>query len=323
MKLLKHSTLLLFAFIVQTTVLAETWNEPWQKEIIQKADYFVLANVVSNVDSIGTEIEIIKYFGTQKLEGRVLINSFSLLQMMSSSGHGAHLNFKKGQTIYFMLTKTQNNSFAIPTPTSGFAVLDDDKNVYATYRHSYHQALVPQHVYEQTYTEIWNYYKNSKFDIANVKDFIDSNINTSPAGFAEDEIATFFLQHVALETAYLLGLSIELERVKPFIESENFHSRVSALRLISNTSSVETNDYLFAFIKKKNENFEKVIAIWSLWETGGEDYQRKLIKLSRRLSNQATGFGGNIMDPRVGTHFPSPRLAVLELKDQKGRKVPY
>ncbi len=315
MRLIKIALFLILTLTIQTKVSAETWDEPWQKEIIKSADYFVLAKVLSNIDSIGTEIEILKYFGNQKLEGKILINGFSLLNMTSSSGHGTHLDFEKDQIIYFLLTKRKDGNYAIPTPTSGFAVLDEDKNVYATYRHSYHQALVPQVIYEKTYTEIWNYYKTSEFNRENVLQLINENIDKDPAGFDENEISTFFLQHATLETAYLLDISIGLERLKKFVESDNFHSRVSALQLLSNLNNEETKDYLFDFVNnEQNENFEKVIAIWSLSKIGGKKYKEKLLGIVENQSDEETGFGGNIMDPRVGTHFPSPKGAIEKLK---------
>lgn len=315
MKIFKIVVFLTLTLSINSKVSAETWNEPWQKEIIKNADYFVLAKVLSNVDSIGTEIEIIKYFGSQKLEGRILINGFSLLNMTSSSGYGVHLDFEKDQTLYLLLNKRKDGNYAIPTPTSGFAVLDSDKNVYATYRHSYHQALIPQGFYEKTYSEIWNYYKTGKFEKEKILPFINEYINKSPAGFEEDEISTFFLQHAAMETAYLLDLQIELSRLKKFVESDNFHSRVSALQLLGISNIESTKEYLFDFIlSEENENFEKVIAIWSLSRIGGKVYKNKLIEILDKLSDEDTGFGGNIMDPRVGTHFPSPKEAVEKLK---------
>lgn len=315
MRLIKITLFLILTLTIQTKVSAETWDEPWQKEIIKNADYFVLAKVLSNIDSIGTKIEILKYFGNQKLEGEILINGFSLLNMTSSSGHGTHLSFEKDQIIYFLLTKRKDGNYAIPTPTSGFAVLDEDKNVTATYRHSYHQALIPQEIYERTYAEIWNYYKTSEFNKENVFQLINENIDKQPAGFDENEISTFFLQHATLETAYLLDISIDLDKLKKFVESDNFHARVSALQLLSNSNNEETKEYLFNFVNnEQNENFEKVIAIWSLNKIGGKEYKEKLIEISKNQSDEETGFGGNIMDPRIGTHFPSPKKAIEQLK---------
>ncbi len=315
MRLIKIVLFLILTLTFQTRVSAETWNEPWQKEIIKNAEYFVLAKVLSNIDSVGTEIEIIKYFGNQKLEGRLLINGFSLLKMTSASGHGVHLDFEKDQIIYFLLTKKKDGNYGIPTPTSGFAVLDEDKNVTATYRHSYHQALISQEIYEKTYTEIWNYYKTSEYNKENVLPIINEFIDKEPAGFEENEISTFFLQHAVLETAYLLDIPIAIDRLKKFVESDNFHSRVSALQLLSNSNNEETKEYLFTYVNdEQNENFEKVIAIWSLSKIGGNEYKEKLLEIAENQSDENTGFGGNIMDPRVGTHFPSPKSAIEKLK---------
>lgn len=315
MKLFKITVFLILTLTFQTNVLAETWDEPWQKEIIKKAEYFVLAEVINNDESIGAEVEIIKSFDNQKLDGKILINGFSLLNMTSSSGHGVHLEFEKGQKVYLLLTKRKDGNFAIPTPSSGFAVLDENKNVYAVYRHSYHMALVPQDVYEKTYTEIWNYFKTGKFEKNNLIPFINDNIEKKPHGFEKEEISTFFLQHVALETAYLLDISIELNKLKKFVESDFFHSRVSALQLLSNSTSKETKEYLFNFIStEKEKDFEKVIAIWSLAKIGGKEYKDRMLSIADKISDEETGFGGNIMDPRVGTSFPSPRSAIKYLK---------
>lgn len=315
MKTFKPFLLLSLIFTYSLNVFAETWDEPWQKEIIQKSDYFVLANVLDNTDSIGTEIEIIKCFGKQKLTGKIIINGFSLLNLKSASGHGLHLDFDQGDTFYFFLTKQEDGNYAIPTPTSGFARVDENKSVYATYRHSYHQALVPQDVYEKTYSEIWDYYHTGQFNKENISSLIDENIAKKPAGFDTDDISIFFLQHVALETAYLLDLEIELDRIQKFVEFDNIHLRISSLQLLSNSDTKQAKTYLFDFIKSdKNENFEKVIAIWSLSKIGGKKYKKKLKDIANDLSDEPTGFGGNLMDPRVGTYFPSPRAAVEALK---------
>ena len=311
-----HKTKLLVILIltlgIQTNLKAETWNEPWQKEIIQKAKYFVLANVIE-LDSLGVHLEIIQNFGHNKLSDRILINGFSLLTLSSSSGQGVHYDFEKGQNLYFLLTKKEDGNFAIPTPTSGFAVLDEEENVYATYRHSYHQALIPKDIYEFTYQAIWNHYHNREYDKSLVMKFINEQIKKEPAGFEENEISTFFLQHASLETAYLLEIPIELSRIEKFAKFDNFHSKISAVQLMSLHDNKETKKYLFTFIKSEdNDNFEKVIAIRSLKKIGGKKYNKKLLKISENLSDEDTGFGGNIMDPRVGTRFPSPREAVKE-----------
>lgn len=309
---IKLLIILILTLGIQTNLKAETWNEPWQKEIIQKAEYFLLANVIE-LDSLGIHLEILQNFGQNKLPNKVLINGFSLLNLGSSSGQGVHYDFEKGQKLYFLLTKNEDGNFAIPTPTSGFAVLNEENNVYATYRHSYHQALIPKDIYEMTYQAIWNYYHNLEYDKNSVMEFINGQIKKEPAGFEENEISTFFLQHASLETAYLLDIPIELSRIEKFANSDNFHSKVSSVQLMSLLDDQATKEFLFEFIQSdNNDNFEKVIAIWSLKKIGGKEYNDKLIGIADLLSDEETGFGGNLMDPRIGTIFPSPREAVTE-----------
>lgn len=292
---------------------AETWDEPWQKEIIQKAEYFVLGKVVSIDEEKGAEIEVIKTFG-EKLPNKIRIDGFSLLQLMSSSGHGVHLDFEKDQMLYLFLTKQKNGNYSIPTPTAGFAILDENNNVAATYRISLHQALVPKDIYEKTYQQIWNYYKKGSYDKNLITSFVDEQISKAPAGFEEAEVGTFFLQHVALETAYLLDMEIPLSKLMPFISVGNFHSKVSALQALSNTKEKKTKDYLLEYITdSKNGDFEKVIAIWALAKCGAEEYKQKLKKIASSLSDEYIGLGLNIMDPRIGTYFPSPKEAAENL----------
>lgn len=311
---IKILIIITLTFIFQGSLKAETWNEPWQKEIIQKSEYFVLGNVIKS-DSLGVEIEVLENFGQNKIESKILINGFSLLELTSSSNHGIHFDFKVGQKLYFLLTKRKDGNYATPTPTSGFALLDEENNVFATYRHSYHQALIPKNIYEMTYRSIWNYYHKLEYDKDKILKFVNEQVEKEPAGFGESEISTFFLQHAALETAYLLNIPIELDRLLKFTNSDNFHAKVSAVQLMSLLNDKQTKDFLFEFIKRKNDdNFEKVIAIRSLKKIGGKVYNDKLLGIVKELSDKETGFGGNIMDPRVGTSFPSPRQAVNEIE---------
>lgn len=303
-------TSIFFVFLFSLNANACTWDEPWQKEVIQQADYFVFATILDN-DSNGVSASILKTFGKEELSGTIIIDSrFS--HTSRSSGHGSHLHFYKGDSGYFFLKKADNGTYLIPTPTSGFVKLNADGNVYATYRHSYHQAVVPQKLFEQSYKQIWSYYKYKTYEKDSIVPFINVYIDQPRSGFAEQEINTFFKQHVALETAYLLDIPIELNRLKKFIDPDNFHSSVSALQLMGKSKSEETKLFLHAYIKEKDHpNFEKVIAIWAYAGIASKKEIRNLKRL--KLSDEETGFGGNIMDPRIGTHFPSPKRAVEEV----------
>jgi len=307
---MKKILLLLLFFGLSIPVSAETWDEPWQKEIIYNADFFLLAKVIAIDDDSSITIELLKQFGKQNLKKTLHIKGYSMLNLKSSSGSGLHLGVDTGKTYYFLLTKGKNNSYQLPTPTSGFALLDDDGNVTATYRHSIHQALIPKDIYEMTYTAVWNNKLNAEYDYGQVKEFIEKYMKIEPAGFDEDDVKSFFLQHAALETAYLLGLEMPFSRVVNFLESDIAHSRISALRLLGNNKDSTSKDYLIKFIQNgDNDNFEIVIAIWALKDIGDKKYLKIIRDFASKLSDEDTSFGVNLMDPRISTYFPSPRVA--------------
>lgn len=111
--------------------------------------------------------------------------------------------------------------------------------------------------------------------------------------------------------AYLLDLKPEFKLVSKFANSENYHSRISALQLMGNINSTESKEFLFSTLSNEKFNdFEKVIAIWSLKSIGDKTYINRMKEIKDDLSEEQEGFGGNIMDPRVGTYFPSPKKAV-------------
>ncbi len=313
---MKQLFILLILLFTHLYVGATTWDEPWQKEIFQKSQFFVLAKVTEANDSF-VKIEIQKSFGAT-LSGTIFIDDFFLLDLCSGNqNHGAEFNFEVGNEGYFFLIKGENGNYQLPTPTSGFDGLADG-NVYATYRHSYHQAMVTQADYELTHSVIWAKYHDVIYTTSEIENYIFDNLSYDPAGFEEDEIAIFFKQHAALETAYLMGTELNFDLLKKFIESDNFHLQISALRVMTYSKDKLAGKYLLDFITdKKNDNFTKVIAIWSLWNMNDENIRKNLYKLENKMSNESTGFGGNIMDPRVCTHFPTPQEAISELQQLK------
>ena len=56
---------------------------------------------------------------------------------------------------------------------------------------------------------------------------------------------------------------------------------------------------------KKISDFTKVMILWAFKRMDARDLKPGLKKYVRKASEEYTGFGGNIMDPRVGTHIPS------------------
>jgi hypothetical protein len=62
-----------------------------------------------------------------------------------------------------------------------------------------------------------------------------------------------------------------------------------------------------------HEDFIKVMAVWGLRELGHQDQEATLKDIERNASQEETGFGGNIMDPCVCTHFPNVKRALRDL----------
>jgi hypothetical protein len=314
---MKHlKTILLLAFaLVTTTTWATTWDEPWQDKVIKEADYFVFAKVKSFNEEKGVTIEIIKSLGGQELKGKIKITDFYLLDLCTSSGgHGAEFHFDGIEECYFFIKKNDKGEYCIATPTTGFDYLKEG-NVYATYRHSYHQALVPVDIYEKTMTAIFNNFHNQSYDKQFITDYVNKYISLKPAGFADNEINTFFAQHVALECVYHLRLTDFYSKLLPFLaDTSNFHNQVSAARALVSYNTKECKQELIKVISDTTMgHFVQVICVWTLSEFKPTELKEKLIKATETASTEENGFGGNIMDPRVCTHFPDVKDALEKL----------
>lgn len=296
---------------------ATTWDEPWMEDVIKDAESFVLARVKSYDEHKGVTIEVTKTLAGTPLKGKVEITSFSLLDLCSSSaGHGPEFHFKGADSCYFFIRKVKGK-YCIATPTTGFSV-SFEGSVLATYRHSYHQAKVPVAIYEKTMTAIFNHYHGLPWDQAYMEQFINQNLSLKPAGYGPDEIETFFTQHVALESIYHLRLEGHYEQLIPFLHhNENWHNQVSAARALIAYNSEACKTQLVAMIADTSVmDFPKTMCVLSLTEFKPTELKETLTALIPTSSTEGGGFGGNIMDPRICTHFPSVRSALEKLVAQ-------
>ncbi len=302
----------LFSFL---RAYSTTWNEPWAEKIIKESDYFILADILSFNEEKGVKLKIIKQIAGEKLPKEIEITNFYMLDIMSSSsGHGVEFNFDKIKSSYFFIKKNTENQYCIATPTSGFDYIMNE-NVAANYRHSYHRSLVPREVYELTMTAIFNKYHNINYDTTKISEFVRMQLLKKPSGFKEEEINTFFLQHVALETIFHLRIGDFFEKILPFLnDTSNFHNRVSAARALIAYNTVRSKQVLLNKIAtNKEDDFTTVICIWTLADFRPVELKNELQELVHSASDQENGFGGNIMDPRVGTDFPEVKIALEDL----------
>lgn len=311
----KTKIVLALAFIfTAVTSSATTWDEPWADKVIREASSFVLAKIKSCDPDKGIAIQIIKTLGGKELKDSLVISDFYLLTICSSSGHDAEFRVAKTDSCYFFIKQNGKGNYCIATPTTGFSYVADGQ-VMATYRHSYHQASVPVVVYEKTMTAIFNNYHYIAYDKGYTDAFINEYLAKKPAGFSENEIDIFFLQHVALECVYHLRPGIKESLIFPFLNDlANFHNQVSAARALVACNTNETKQALLKVISDTaHRDFVKVMCIRTLGQFNSSEIKPRLIEIAGTASGKADDFGGNIMDPRVCTHIPTVKDALDEL----------
>lgn len=309
--------ILLFLLLLAAGPLvhATTWDEPWQETVVKKADYLVLARVTAIDAHKGATATILRSLGGGPLTGTVQINGFYGLQLCGeSSGESPAFELGGTDSCYFFLQRKPSGEYSIATPTTGFARVKRGQ-VAATYRHSYHQALVPLAVYEATMTAIFQHYHGQEYDAAPVNQLIDSALALPPAHLDATGRSTFFLQHAALETIYHLGLTTHYAAVMPFLrDTTNFHAQVSAARALTATPTPEDKQQLVRILSSKSSrDLTKVVAITTLIAYKPTELKPQLTALAETASNEPNGFGGNIMDPRICTRVPSVKEALVTL----------
>jgi hypothetical protein len=302
--------------IISITTFATTWDEPWKDKVIKEADSFVLAKIKS-FDKYSVTIEIIKTLAGKELRGSIEITDFYHLNLQNSQeGRNIHFDFGGIKESYFFIKKNEKEKYCIATPTTGFDYVEGGK-VNATYRHSYHQALVPIEIYEKTMTAIFNNYHYQPYDKKFINDYVKEFLSRKPAGIDTSESETFFGQHVALECIYHLRLKGFYQYIIPYLnDTSNLHNQVSAARaLIAYNTSGCKQELLKVISDTTRRNFVQVICIWTLTAFNPKELKEKLIKIKETASGEPNGFGGDVMDPRVGTYFPTVKEALEKLID--------
>jgi hypothetical protein len=301
-----------------------TWNEQWTEAVIKHASSLILGKVVAYNEN-GLTIQNLKHICGNAVSETVLINKFSLLECSSYSYPDTELRINiKRDTGYFFISANEDGTYSIATPTTGWDRLRDGK-VEATYRISFHQALVPVDVYEKTMTAIFNHYHGNSYDADYMKSIIGKYLLLPPAQVDRGELETFFMQHVALESIYHLRFPVDDTRLLPFILDEyNFHNAISGARaaVVGNTLLMKQT-LIDVIAERKRSGFLKIMCIWTLAEFHPmeKEFRLRLLQLEQEASTQPNDFGCNIMDPRIGTYIPTVKQALKKLNGQlKNRK---
>lgn len=303
-------------------VAATTWDEPWMDKVISDAASFVRVTVVAHRTN-EVELKVTRHLAGTATPSDIKLVGYSLLSMGSAFLPETELPFQAGSDYYLFLEQAdQGAGYRIATPTTGWAAVTGD-GVFATYRHSYHKALVPEEVYELTMTAIFNRSHGIQGDETPARRFVSAELSQRPAVLTETaEVkgqVQFFRQHAALETFRYLGSEQELALIDPFLETDDFHVQVSAVRALAGVRSEAASRKLMGFIEAERHGFAKVMAVWGLREQGAKDMLPRLRRFVSSGKDEETGFGGNLMDPRIGTRFPrSVKEAVEDLVESWG-----
>ncbi len=316
MKFRNLITLIVIIFFA-STLIGTTWEEPWQEEILLKADTFIKGKVISSDSQEGAEIRVIETYSKDTLPDIIRIKGFYLLEIMSwTGGHDDDFYRFKKDTEYFFILKSSANCYELPTPTSGSAYIEDG-TVYTSYRHEFHRAAVSIDDYILSYNAIWHKYRKQEFEFNPIINFINSQLDLKPADVEKEEMDVFFRQHVALETAYHLGLKLDPLKLIPFLKAD-FHAKASAVRALKNNKDEKATKMLIDFIDAADveDEFCKVLAVRSLEGRELTKFNKRLREIYDNADAEADvpGFSGNgIMDPRCATYICNAKYSLGEL----------
>jgi hypothetical protein len=298
-------------------VQATTWDEPWHREVVSSATSFALYEVKqSGHDSV--TLKRLKHLAGEDTGPMVQVNSFYALRLTSmSSEHPPEFELPVGTKAYFHL-KRAGSTWAIATPTAGYAVLNTDSTVYATYRISPHQAVVEAKLYEDTQRCIFMVLHGASSCDSHIAAFIDTELAKPAEGItAQSTRATlgdFFRQHVALETAGFIRYALPDATLERFLSKPDMHVQLSALRALVASTRTDKAERLMRFVEDEKASLTaRIMAAVLLREIGAREMKQRLLDYAAHASEEEAGLGIALMDPRIGTDFPSTLKSALQL----------
>lgn len=284
---------------------ATTWDEPWQPEVVLKAQTFALYRVESLKED-SAAVTLVKHLAGERTNKKIRIAAEESGRGLGHS-HGEELWLEKGQTYYLYLFQGPGGSWMLPTPSSGADRLSPEGNVAGTYRISMHRVLVPRDVYEMTQTCIFEVMHARACDRGPVDKLIADALR-EPVGrpseaATEDDFRRFSLQHVALETAAALESPLPAEVLARFEAEKFFHVQISVLKYLSR-SPIEDRWHRIALVVC--DPGQHVLARgYGALMLGVHDVRSEAATLeSCAIGKTDTAMLTEIMDPRIGTEFP-------------------
>lgn len=305
--------------LVSSLAMAETWSEPWHRDVLQKSDTLALVKFVE-LGEESVELKVLRVLAGEDLPPTIRVQSPVQIDLTSASGHRDVLIpwIRDDQSAYVLLSRS-NEEWKLLSPSAGIAPLHGDDQVAATYRISFHQVVQSTEDYERLQPCLYRVARHKDCDVSELADLIIQPLQEPASGLGPDvserEVQRFFRQHVALESSYLLRRPLPTAQIEPFLMHAFFHTQISGVRALSVVEGRESAARLAEFIKDPTRTgVARTMAVLMLAERGD-------VSLLQSLRDQADEIEGldeashlplsSIMDPRVGTRFPgSVRLAL-------------
>ena len=300
---------LLVALVCHCNAQATTWDEPWHKEVVSGATSLGFYEIVSSQPHKVT-LKQLKHIAGDDTGATAQLQSFYALRLTSlSSGDKPEFRLPQGRRAYFYL-KRVDTGWAMATPTSGYALLDANGKVAATYRFSAHQAWIDPQLYETTQRCIFQKLHGAEHCDPTITTFIATELAKPASGIGPGETPEgqqeFFRQHAALETAGLIGTTLPEDLLERFLTKSDVHVQISALRALAGSSRSDKADRLIRFVEDNNATMPaRVVAVLLLKEVGAHQMKARMQAYASHASEEETGLGIALMDPRIGTWFPS------------------
>ena len=303
---------------------AAVWDEPWHREVVSRAHTLGLYDVVTASPTKTIFKRVKTLAGANTGEAVEVDGLYATIPLATSSRGGGRpddelaLRFGLGRRYYLFLQKAQSGgAWRIATPTTGFAELRADGMVVATFRHSLHKAVVDTATYELTQTCIFTALHNTGRCQDEVYQFINAQVALEPAGAgtgaSTEEQARFFSQHAALETAYLIGYSVNRDALTKFLAAPFFHTQISAVRALAKADPKDRNSMLMAFVTDDTRNLlARVFAVQMIREIDARDLKAQIEEYRPKASQEPVGLGARITDSRIGTDFPDSLRDALD-----------
>jgi hypothetical protein len=312
---------LLLAWFAPAQALADTWNEPWQREVISTAESLARFRAKAETRN-GFEVTLEKHLAGYKTPNELEVSGFWLLPPRSNGRDEWRPQLELGRVAYLLLKRDAKGVWKLATPTAGMDTLLPDGDVAATYRHSTSKAAIPVSTYEATQSCIFRVLHGGRCGEAGVAEFIDQQLAKPVAvlgpDVSEEETTRFFLQHAALETAALIGHPVDDATLARFLSSEFFQVQASAVMYLAAPATVDSARRLADFVcSTGGTSFAKSVAILMLDRADARSQVAALEACAGELSDEETSLVEAIMDPRIATRFPgSPRGGLQTLLDR-------